>query len=53
MIWERADLCNARRPNEGFWEQLKVYEECDHNPRPGKAPYDAWLARFYKWESKL
>ncbi|BFZ54027.1 hypothetical protein PYCC9005_001058 [Savitreella phatthalungensis] len=41
------------RPNEGFWEQLKVYEDCHYVPAKGKPPYDSWLARFYKWETKL
>ena len=37
------------RPNEGFWEQLKVYEECRHQPIKGQAAYDAWLKKFYAW----
>lgn len=36
-------------PNEGFWEQLKVYEECDYMPQRGKPAYDAWLKKFYAW----
>ena len=36
------------QPNEGFWEQLGVYEECGYEPRKGMKPYDDWLVRFYR-----
>lgn len=37
------------RPNPGFWDQLKVYEECACEPRKGKPAYDAWEKRFYDY----
>lgn len=37
------------KPNEGFWEQLRVYEACDYEPAKGKAAYDDWERKFYAW----
>lgn len=35
------------RPNDGFWDQLEVYEKCNYEPCKGKPEYDAWERRHY------
>lgn len=37
------------KPNDGFWEQLQVYGECDCDPQKGMLAYDAWEKKFYAW----